>query len=45
MDRAEAMERAKKLLALGESENEHEAASALAKAQALLAMPRASVSG
>ncbi len=36
MDRTEALERARKLLALGESENEHEAALALARAQVLL---------
>jgi hypothetical protein len=36
MTKAEALERAKKLLALGESENEHEAALATAQAQRIL---------
>lgn len=36
MDRAEAIERARKLMALGESDNEHESAAAIAQAQAIL---------
>ncbi len=36
MTREEAIEKARKLMALGDSENEHESALAMARAQALL---------